>query len=64
MAEYAEKIQKAVVAVWVEQDYRPDGWLASLLRKVKVTVDVSRAQNRETNLQKLSGALKDCVKKM
>ncbi|KAK7504830.1 hypothetical protein BaRGS_00003858 [Batillaria attramentaria] len=60
--EYAAncKLHKDLIAVLVDTDYRPDGWLQDVLnKKVKVVVDVTDSGSREKELEKLVATLGD-----
>ena len=56
-AEYADELQKDLIALVVEADYQPSGWLANLLLKVKAVVDVTDTQNLDRNLNLLGNML-------
>ena len=56
-AEYADELRKHLIALVVEADYQPRGWLANLLLKVKAVVDVTDTQNLDRNLDLLENML-------
>lgn len=50
-------MKKDLVALLVEVDYQPSGWLADLLAKVKAVVDVTDAKHFDQNLGLLENML-------